>query len=694
MKSSGIKVWFALVLLSLVGTVFGDIFVGNSKFEDVTLVPGEEGWTYEIAPWECEIIIGDESAWISYGYYPGEPEPLTPLIYTKSGIVYQPLSATYQENGAYAFSIDVALWGYTDDWEIFFYDATIGDHLTPLVSRAGSNPGEGPIDVLCQWYRKTVTFVAAADEAGHQIGIGFTGYEWTMFDNTAVEIPVQAWGPAPFHEEILVALETTLSWHTGRDPNFPTVPNPDITKHYVYMSGPIDAGNPNSDPNLYPVATIDVSDPALYIPPEELERDRIYLWRVDEGIGDIPSTDPNFLITGDVWSFQTIGNKPVLDPAYPVNVMIEPGENAVFTVSATNPFTDDDTGMSYQWYKVVEDADDTPVGTSSPSPVLEINNAQIADEGHYYCRVTIDDTEYSTDSNTAELVIKWLMAHWPLNVDPNSILGNIEYTAEGPIEWVGGLIDTAASFDEKDSTRVLYSTENLQRRMWTISFWAFVPELGKKDLWQDILTSGSSTYYPWDYLYVSIWVTGETGNIVFRADAPYDPSGALQHIESTWPYSTGAWYHLVTSYNAWTETLSFYVNGEKMGDADKSSYPFWEFGPYLALGADWDDTFSNAYTGLVDDMRFYSYPMSPFEIADIFMDVTDEDEVCLQRPWADLDVNCRVDMNDFAWLSSEYLTDGGWSDLDFNGTTDLADVLTLLEEWMDCYSYPTCISPQ
>ena len=135
MKRFGVGVWFVLVFVSLVGAVFGDIFIGNAEFEDVPLVPGEEGgWTYEIEPWERDTIIGDVS-WIAYGYYDGEPEPLSPMMYTMGDIIYQGLSATYEVNGAYAFSMDVALWDYTDDWEIFFYDATTGDHLNPLVSR-------------------------------------------------------------------------------------------------------------------------------------------------------------------------------------------------------------------------------------------------------------------------------------------------------------------------------------------------------------------------------------------------------------------------------------------------------------------------------------------------------------------------------------------------------------------------------
>lgn len=695
MERYGVRVCVVFVLVSLVGAVFGDIFIGNAEFENVPLIPGEEGWTYEIAPWERDTIIGDVS-WISYGYYDDEPEPLSPLIYTLGDIIYQPLSATYEENGSYAFSMDVALWFFEDDWEVFFYDATTGDHLSPLVSRVSTNPGEELIGTLCQWYTKTVTFVAGSEQAGHEIGIGFRGYEWTMFDNAYLDAPLNACGPDPYHGESWVSMDRSLSWHTGRDPNHPTVVNSDIKRHYLYMSKPIEEGNPESDPNLYPVTTIDIAEPAVYIPTGGFERNRIYLWRVDEGLGDVPSTDPNFIITGEVWSFKTLENEPIFDPAYPENVMVEPGETAIFSVSAINPFTDDDTGMSYQWYKVVEDDDDILLGTNSP--MLEINNAQVSDEGYYYCRATVDATGDYADSDTAGLVIKWLIAHWPLDVDPNDTLGSIEYTAEGPIEWVGGIIDSAASFNEKNGTRILYSTEKLQRRMWTISFWAFVPELGKKDLWQDILTSGSGTLYPWDYLYVSIWVIGDTDVVVFRADAPYDPSGGLPFIESQRPYYTGAWYHLVTSYDAWTETLAFYVNGEKIGEVDKTWYPFVEFGENLSLGADWDDLFSNAYTGLVDDMRFYSYPLNSFEIADMYMDVTEEDEICLQRPMSDLSGNCRVDIDDFAQVAGEYLTtvleemiDDG--DLDNDGEVNISDVMFLLDEWMLCNLYPTCVSP-
>jgi hypothetical protein len=178
-KTASFVLFFA-ICLSLIGTGFGEIFVGNAEFEDVPLTPGS--WTYSIYPWACDNISGGYDAWVSNGYYSGEPEPLTPALYAEGNIVYQEVSAIYQEGGIYTFSIDVAIQK-EDVWEIFFYDATAGDHLTHLSSVSGPEPDP----VYGQWVRKSVMFEATALEANHRIGIGLSGGPWTMFDNAAVE---------------------------------------------------------------------------------------------------------------------------------------------------------------------------------------------------------------------------------------------------------------------------------------------------------------------------------------------------------------------------------------------------------------------------------------------------------------------------------------------------------------------------
>ena len=80
-------------------------------------------------------------------------------------------------------------------------------------------------------------------------------------------------------------------------------------------------------------------------------------------------------------------------------------------------------------------------------------------------------------------------------------------------------------------------------------------------------------------------------------------------------------------------------------------------------------------------------------VLDLFMVTSGQEEVCLEIPWADLDLDCRVDIDDFAWMAGFYLTDDWWSDLNGSALVDLGDVIMLLDEWLECNMYPTCVSP-
>ena len=177
MKTKISFVLFLAFCLSLVGSGIGEIFIGNAEFDDVPINEGD--YTYAILPWLYDNASGDWPAWISNGYYGDEPEPQTSLLFTEGCIVYQPLSATYEDGGIYVYSVDVAVYYETDNWEFFLYDATAGDYSTPLISRASTDPGEAQIPIL-ELVRKSLTFVASTSEADHQIGVALTGAVWTM----------------------------------------------------------------------------------------------------------------------------------------------------------------------------------------------------------------------------------------------------------------------------------------------------------------------------------------------------------------------------------------------------------------------------------------------------------------------------------------------------------------------------------
>jgi hypothetical protein len=713
--NSTIKVCFTLVLVvALCGEVQGGLWdepVVNPSFEERVLDPGD--WSDGVLSW-----FEHGGAWEEFGTgETGNTIPWAPDGNNWVGLGDQPDSYIYQQIGTCTgwLIVDVDFYiGLREDrskgpiraaiWvggdvsaarDQRSLDADVGATMVDSVTWTHADLGGlvfGIVDV------SAVLAVTGEWPEGAPVWIQFENLANTgqMFiDDIKITLSGAAWGPDPGCGAVNVPLDTTLNWHTGAaDPNSSEEPNPEVTVHYVYMSQPIEPTDPNRNYPLDRKATIDASGPAQYTPLEPLERDRLYLWRVDEGLGENPSPDPNFAILGHTWRFETIGYVPVLEPALPVGAILEEGEDVVLTVSAMNPYTFDDTGLTYQWYKVVEDAEDTELGDDSPS--YEITDMQIEDEGYYYCRVTVDSTGDWADSRRAMVVIKRLMAHWPLDGEPNDVVGDIAGIASGPIVWGDGLIDGAAYFEDKLKTRILFSTDTLQRRMWTISLWVYSPESNAKEVWEDIIGSGPSQTYPWHYFYITLVAHPDWCEFLSAVYVGLDESGYVPW--SWWPYPKEVWYNLVSTYDARTETQWFYVNGEQMDYADKSENPFMEFGPYLSLGADWNDKFEWAFTGWVDDVRFYSYPLDHFEVADLYMETTGAEEVCTFRPRSDLSGNCRVDIDDFAQVASEYLTPvSEWlaedGDLDDDYVVDIGDIMFLINEWMVCNMYPTCVTP-
>jgi len=174
------------ICLAVAVTGYAEITVGNAQFEDVYLAPG--GYTYTITPWQTSNASGPP-AWISNGYYSGEPAPVDSAIYTTTDHVWQDLSDTFVEGETYVFKMGVGAPDWTNydsfGWEIYIYDATAGDHLTPLSTASGTlTRANGETGT---WTMQQVSYVSTAAEAGNAIGIGFRGIDYyTMFDDATV----------------------------------------------------------------------------------------------------------------------------------------------------------------------------------------------------------------------------------------------------------------------------------------------------------------------------------------------------------------------------------------------------------------------------------------------------------------------------------------------------------------------------
>jgi len=181
-------------------------------------------------------------------------------------------------------------------------------------------------------------------------------------------------------EEGLGITALTVSWDVARDPVNPDAVDPDLLSHELYMSNA-------TDPNLMYVDSIASWDPVslraeytLSSPQIPLSMDGQYFWRVKE-IRTSGNRD------GLIWNFKTIISVPVItvEPSFQI---VDTTATANFTITATSISEE-----SYQWYKYVDGVSDTMLNnggdiSGATTSSLSIANAELADEGLYYCIVT------------------------------------------------------------------------------------------------------------------------------------------------------------------------------------------------------------------------------------------------------------------------------------------------------------------
>ena len=140
--------------------------------------------------------------------------------------------------------------------------------------------------------------------------------------------PTKAHDPDPRNAAQGVPITgTTLSFKAGLNPATPTVPNPNIIAHYLWLSEPYDAKNPVISNNPWEAPgvrqfTIPADgdndggvDPSVFQPITGLQKDKLYLWAVDEGLvgsSGPRETDPGKIIWGDTWRFETeLSDEPI-----------------------------------------------------------------------------------------------------------------------------------------------------------------------------------------------------------------------------------------------------------------------------------------------------------------------------------------------------------------------------------------------
>jgi len=461
----------------------------------------------------------------------------------------------------------------------------------------------------------------------------------------------------PLYQEV----ELTLNWQAGADPNNPV--NPKILKHYVWLG--------DSETTLVLLGSTPQSSPTnpnVSYGPIQLPQGTTWYWSVEEGIDDgtgnaFPAGDPNN-IEGPIWVFAANGATPevLTDPA---NAVAKP--NASFTVVANEVVTD------YQWYKV---GNATPltngaVYSGTDTATLTITNPNITYEGQYYC--VVSNVVGSDTSAPAWLWKSRVMGYW--NFDDQTMNDKVGSLVPGSVAKHNGAIGTntvpgpgdanyAVGAGPNGSTSMEFFNDGDYVAIPDPNFFNFYPLGFTMSYWykQNAAVGWRLPVSKLD-AGASGWLfgvdSGTRNQTVFISEANNNPTNAALWADGNVniPMSDGLWHMITATYDPTNTTVTMFTDGDENESVivDLANDPL----PAALLSIGGRNT-ESAVSGLIDDVRIYDYPLTPLQVAQLYLAFEPTKWVCVEDPANPLnayDVNgdCRVNLADFAEFASKWL---------------------------------------
>lgn len=424
-----------------------------------------------------------------------------------------------------------------------------------------------------------------------------------------------------------------------------------------------------SEPNLtasranrYSPAQTDLT----YVPVPALARGITYYWRVEALEPNTVAPYTPIAHSSPVWSFTTLPANVVIT-GHPLGKTVPAGAALNLTVEALN-------GQTYQWYK------DNTLLTGQTSPLLTLTNVQLADEGFYYCVVS-NSLPSTATSAAAHVMIRRLVAHWPLN-------GNLEAIESNPAEnWDGVYMNVAEppASPSVSTEPVVYipGADGTANGAVRFSGGRVVEIPDSNDFFN---------FHP-QGLTLTAWVLGPTGGDWRRFVNKNGSYAGCQHNSNTiqmildggsgWQTAVpaneageGKWRFVAMTYDPQTKERVIYGAYDDQDTFDilhvSSAAQTATASGTLNLiigGASVTQSYYN-YLGSVDDVRIYNYPLSPDQIAEVYREMKGG-WICMKIPAMD--------------------TTGpeGVSDCQVN----LYEIAAYAETWLECGRYPESLCP-
>lgn len=493
-----------------------------------------------------------------------------------------------------------------------------------------------------------VTFILANNDATDR------GYGLATKENTTADYPPvldltytptrHAWGPVPDNGATVGTDLDTLAWINPEPLNPPGTITCDVyfgttEPNALYV-------NYGLDKIADDIAVTNVAIPAGYLPLTSLQT---YYWVVDcydaTGEGDLP---------GLFWSFLASSTPEfIIDPEDQAELE---GQSAVFSAVFTSN-TAPSAGWP-KWYKV--GSPDVEVLASDPDVTIEIDYNAIAeeytstltianliatDDGSYYCEAKNDGGPSVSES--AKLIIKRLIAHWKFDetLNDETTVYNGTNGTEGydTLTYAVGKVNQAVIFDTdpNDYVDLPDGFDDFSAGM-SISVWA---KPSAVTTWARFIDFGNGAPAN-NILFTRI---GDTDDL--RFDTAYGVVDTIGII------TLDVWQMLVVTMNEAGDVIvykdGFQVNTGSIGIPDIITRTSNFIGE-----SNWEA--DELYNGMMDDMRIYNYAITADDVADLYSAV--EGDYCRFPPIYDFTDDCKVTVDDIAYLAGYWLDCGYYPD--------------------------------
>lgn len=451
---------------------------------------------------------------------------------------------------------------------------------------------------------------------------------------------------APVDGAVNQAPDVQLSW---------TAPSAYTSEGYNVYIDPYEPNLTAAEADYY----IPAQAGTTYTPSPALEQDKTYYWRVEALEPNAVAPYGPISYSGPVWEFTTAPPSVVIE-GDPVSQTVEAGGTVELSVAALNVET-------YQWYK-----DGVPI-TGATDATLTLTDVQLVDEGSYTCTVSNSLPSEAT-SAPALVMTKRLAGWWKLDGDLADSVATVvagapthDGTCTDP-NFVGvGKDNGAMAFfgDAAGLVKIADSNDffNFYPQGLTVSAWVNMPE--------------KSVYDPWGAFVCKQGFDPSRGFILTNSnigDAIFTMRQSFGDLYSGFSADTDSWRLVTGTYEFDPDTGGgigkIYFDGTLRNQATSTGIPQPADAP-LIFGAENLDATTAPYSGLLDDVRIWTYPLDAYEVAELYTDFNPGSSVCVEYPELDItgpngERDCKVNLYDFADIAAEWLNCGRYPESECN----------------------------